>query len=215
MSTTHTRLHSQTHGFTMMELMVVVVLVGGVLLLVPSNMMGIGAVTRLDSAANSLVASLEGTKEQAVIDGYDAFLELGFRKEDGKDIAAFRYRITSQPAKVSETEDEKTTLRASEEREWIHTQWQNLPRGVIWAGYSERNGSWQKITPGGRVVEVHYLASGDIDRPTAIRIESEDLDVKDEFKFRTVLVNALTSKPHWKTGKMELKESLDASQFNY
>ena len=65
-------------GFTMMELMVVVVLVGSVLLLVPTNMMGFGALTRLDSAANTLVSALEGAKEQAILDGYDVFLELGY-----------------------------------------------------------------------------------------------------------------------------------------
>jgi prepilin-type N-terminal cleavage/methylation domain-containing protein len=215
MRLTHTNARSRQDGFTMMELMVVVVLVGSVLLLVPTNMMGFGALTRLDSAANTLVSALEGAKEQAILDGYDVFLELGFTKEGDEDYPAFRYRVTSQPAKVSESEDERTTVRATEEREWITTQWRRLPRGVLWGGFSERNGSWQKITAGGRTIEVHYLASGDVAGPVAIRLESDDLDVKDEFKFRTLMINALTSKPYWKTGKLELKESLDASQFNY
>ena len=212
---THPAPTRSSRGFTMMELMVVVVLVGSILLLVPSNMMGFGALTRLDSAANTLVSALEGAKEQAILDGYDVFLEFGYTKEDDEDVPAFRYRVTSQPATVSQTEEEKSALSATEEREWITTPWRRLPTGVLWGGISERNGSWQKITPGGRTIEVQYLASGDVAGPVAIRLESEDLEVKDEYKFRTILVNALTSKPYWKTGKLELKESLDAGQFNY
>ncbi len=187
MRTRPTPTRSNQRGFTMMELMVVVVLVGSVLLLVPTNMMGFGALTRLDSSANTLVSALEGAKEQAILDGYDVFLELGYTKQADEDIPAFRYRVTSQPAKVSESEEEKSALSATQEREWITTQWRALPRGVLWGGISERNGSWQKITPGGRTIEVQYLASGDVAGPVAIRLESEDLDVKDEYKFRTIL----------------------------
>lgn len=216
-STGNSRVRSE-RGFTLIELMVVMMVLGALLFLVPMNMDGWGAKSRLDEAANTIVAAVAAMRAQAIADGDSAFLEFGYLDEDGEKFPAFRYRFTETPAEKGqqpEGAEEEQPIR-TDEREWITSRWRKLPSGVVWTGISERKGSWRKIEQGSRRnTEIEFLPSGDMAAAVAIRIESEHLEVKEEFRIRTVLLNALTGAGRWLEGKHELPEARDAREFDY
>ena len=86
-------------GFTLIELMVVVLVMGAVLLLIPANMEGLGARGKFIGTANSLVAAFTGARERAILDAYEVALQLGtFRNEDGDYEHGWRFRFTNIPA---------------------------------------------------------------------------------------------------------------------
>ena len=214
------RHRQDARGFTLLELMVVTMIVGAVILLVPVAMMGFGARSRLELSANSVVASLAGTRSQAVQDGYEAYLELGWVEINEEDRAAIRVRFTNLPVEKKLGPDrggmDETLIDRSAEREWVYTPWKALPKGIVWNGVSVARGQWKKLNPGGKPYSIKFYASGDVERAFAIRIESEDLEeVDDEYRIATIMVNGLTSEPSWMEGLGELREALDGSHFNY
>lgn len=205
-------------GFTLLELMVVVLILGSVLLVVPMNLDGFSARSRLEMGANSLVAALAGIREKAVEDGYEAHIELGWFKAEGEDKPGYRYKYTTLPAEKAMAEGQEDPLakaRREAEREWAYTEWHPLPKRVTWVGVSEHRGQWQKLNPGGKPYTLRFFASGDVERTVAIKIESEDLETEAEYRVATILVNGLTSEPSWLNGEQELRESLDDSHFSY
>ena len=205
-----------SRGFSLLELMVVLMVVGAILLLVPMNMEGFGSRSRLESSANSIVSAIAGGREQAIIDGYDVYLELGwYRDLKGGKRQGYRFKFTDQPKETSQGEDgalENTRYR-SREREWVYTDWHELQSGVDFAGVSERAGSWQQLSAGGKPYPIRFGADGNIGRGVAIRLESQDLEVKKEFKIITIVVNPLTSEPSWMDGEHELRKARPASDF--
>ncbi len=194
--------------------MVVLLLLGGVLLLVPMSMDGFGAQTRFESSANSLVSAITGAREQAIVDGYDVFLELGWYTDlKGGKRQGYRFKFTDQPQKKSTREGEDDDNSRSREREWVYTDWHELQKGVDFAGVSQRAGSWQQLSSGGKIFSLRFGADGNIERGVAIRIVSQDLEVKKEFKTATIMVNPLTSEPAWYLGEKDLRKARNASDF--
>jgi len=206
-------------GFTLIELMVVVLIMGTVLLLVPANMEGMGARGKFVETANSLVSAVTGCRERAVLDAYEVALQLGtFHDEEGDWQQGWRFRFTNVPAQsVSDQEDESARQDAraarSREREWLYTTWHPLQDGVKITGVSRRKSIWEKLPEGGKANEIRFFADGTVEGGVAIRIESLDLDVERRYKVITVFINGLTSEPSWLEGEHELPEALPASSF--
>src|SRR5438128_622896 len=63
-------------GFTLIELMAVIVILGAVLVLLPPRIDGFGDRTKLDSAGSTMVAVETGASAQAVIDGHEVILQI-------------------------------------------------------------------------------------------------------------------------------------------
>ena len=204
-------------GFTLIELMVVVLIMGTVLLLVPVNMEGLGARGKFVGTANSLVAAVTGARERAILDAYEVALQLGtFRDDEGEWQQGWRFRFTNIPAMQVNTDDETAAAdqqRARrQEREWLYTDWHPCQPGVKITGVSERRQVWKKIQEGGKAHEIRFFSDGTVETGTAIRLESEDLDVQKQYKTITVFINGLTSEPSWSEGELELPEALPANR---
>ena len=208
-------------GFTLLELMVVVVILGTVLLLVPTNMTGFGAHTRLMDAANNVAASMTGAREQAIIDGYETHVEFGYFEEDDVKILGHRFKFTSVPQAMEtggDEDDERAERRREarqSEREWLYTTWKALPDGVTIEGVSEEQGQWRKVSES-KPFTVTFHADGNVDKAIAIRLLSETLredGASAEGAMITVRVNALTSEPSWEKGEHELPKTRPGSDF--
>ena len=205
-------------GFTLLELMAVVLLMGTILLLVPMNMDTVGAEGKLKNTSNSLVAAVNGARDRAVLDSYDVFLELGtFRKDDEWE-HGWRFKFTSlPPPEVSTTEDagaraEQRAARARE-REWLYTEWHETNSGVKIVGISERKGNWHKVSEGGEPYSLRFYADGTVESGLAVRLENIDMETEKDYRTITVFVNSLTSEPSWVVGQQELPEALPSSNF--
>ncbi len=185
-------------GFTLVELMVVITILGGILLLVPTNLAGFGARSRLEDAGNTLVAVVAASRSQAITDGYPVTLELGrYEDDDGQEHYGYRWIVTNMPAERSELLSEGVAQDAEEqkrpqEREWVETEWTNFPPRIEIAGVSEEQGNWKKPR-GDRPYAVGFRPDGGVEKAFAIRLTSPDLDLKDEDRTVTVIVNGLTS----------------------
>lgn len=207
-------------GFTLLELMVVIVLMGTIILLVPSNYGTFGARARLNETANSMAAAMAGARQQAILDSYQVSLQLGsFRDEDGEWRQGWRYEFTSVPPVRSglgelgtEIKEENRSLRA-QEREWLYSDWHAVPSGVSIVGISDEKGVWEKLSEGGRPFVLRYFADGGVETGLAVRFESEDLEVAKEYRTMTVFVNSLTAEPSVVEGEHELPEQLPATDF--
>lgn len=207
-------------GFTLLELMVVVLIMGTVLLLVPPNLSSFGARGKLNSTANSLVSAFNGARERAILDSYEVALEIGkFRDKEGDWQDGWRFRFTNIPAPEAGDPDDPTATQdlrtaRSQDREWLYTTWKRVGDEVQVVGVSDRKGQWAKITEGGKPYTIRFFADGNVEKGVAVRLESEGLeDVRREFRTVTVFVNALTSEPSWLEGEHELKEARPASDF--
>ena len=207
-------------GFTLLELLAVVLIMGTVLVLVPMNLSSIGSEGKLKNTANSLVAAFNGGRERAILDQHEVYLEIGgYRDEEADEYRyGWRYKFTNlTPMDISETEDEGELERRraarARDREWLYTSWHATPRGVEIIGVSTQKGSWQKPNPGGKPVPVRFNADGTIETAVAVRIENTDMEVRKEYRTITVLVNGLTSEANWQNGMGELNESLPSSNF--
>ena len=205
-----------TAGFTLIELMVVVLVMGAVLLLIPANMEGLGARGKFVGTANSLVAAFTGARERAILDAYEVALQLGtFRNEDGDYEHGWRFRFTNIPAQqISDDEAQQQDQREArqQQREWLYTDWKPCQPGIKIAGVSERRQVWKKLNEGGKAHEIRFFSDGTVETGVAVRLESEDLDVDKQYRTITVFVNGLTSEASWSEGELELPESLPASQ---
>lgn len=208
-------------GFTLLELLVVCAIVGGTLILVPVYFGSFGARSRLSSSANSLLSQFAAAREQAMVDGYDARLELGyFRERDGAKHLGARFWFTNLPAKGTaklaeenaERQRERVTSRA-QDRQWMYSDWRPLPDGIVVSGVSTEAGQWEKLGEGDRSFQVKFLADGSVERAVAVRLENMDLEVKPEFRTVTVMVNALSSEAASYEGLKELPRQRDANEF--
>lgn len=208
-----------SRGFTLLEIVAVVALIGFMMALVPFNMDSWGSRSRLESGANSLVAAIASARAQAIYDGYDAYLEIGQGRNDPDDELrpAFRIRYTSTPAAteefgVDEREAERLREIREREREWLVTAWRMMPKNIELLGVSSAKGNWNKPS-GERPFSLGFTAEGNVAHALAIRIEAPDLDVRREFRTATIMVNALTSLASWQEGEHELPERRPAAEF--
>ncbi|MFM8385637.1 MAG: Tfp pilus assembly protein FimT/FimU [Planctomycetia bacterium] len=206
-------------GFTLIELMVVCAIVGATLLLVPPSFDTFGARGKLSSAGNKLMAELTAMREQAILDGYEARLEIGRFAAGRTKEWGTRFWFTSVPAKgasggeeQAESARERATSRA-EERQWLNSQWAALPDGVAIAGVSLEAGQWEKLGEGERTFIVRFFPDGSVERGFGIRLESTELEVRQEERTVTVTMNPLTSEPSSHEGLRELPRQKDAGEF--
>jgi prepilin-type N-terminal cleavage/methylation domain-containing protein len=209
----------RTRGFTLVELMVALVILGGVLLIIPANLEGFGARSRLQNAANTTVAVVGASQSQAILDGHAVQLEIGsWRGEDDDDdrIYGWRHVVTNMPAQRSdqlqaqlEQDDEDARPK---EREWVTTAWTRFPSGVVVSGVSEEEGKWRKLRDD-RPYNVSFGPDGAVDRAFAIRLMTEDLDVKEEMRTMTVIVNGLTVEAASYEGYAEVSPVREESDF--
>ncbi len=213
-------------GFTLIELMVVVTILATALLLVPPNLYAFGARSRLENVGNTLVAVIGAARAQAILDGYPVYLEFGsFKDDDGKEQQGYRWIITSQPAQRSDellgaerARDPKTADqedpqdRKSKEREWLATEWNPFTRGVKLVGFSEKGDNWQRVRDD-RPYRVGFSPDGAVEKWFAIRVMSEDLDVREEDRSLTVVVNGLTGEAASYDGYREVPPQRDEHDF--
>lgn len=212
-----TRSPAPRHGFTLVELMVVVAILAGMLLLVPPNLYRYGARSRLENSANTIVSLIASAREQAIQDGHPVKVEFGvYEDEDGEEHNAHRIIFTNLPAERSELLSdgrEETDSERPDQLEWLESMWHDLSGGVVYAGISERYGQWTKITRE-RPYVVAFTPDGGVEKGFAIRVESEDLDnVKKEFRTITVKVNPLTAEAAGMDGLAEMAETREENEF--
>jgi hypothetical protein len=195
--------------------MVVVVLMGFMLLLVPASLDGFGKRSRLEAAANSLVAVLTGMKEQAVIDGHETVVqyEIGNPRDRAKGgrVRVLTVNRVRQHAKGEEGATDAP--RPVEVEEMIAGAWRAFPDGVVLAGYSQERDQWVRSNPGGgEPISVRFLPDGTVRPPHAVRFENLDMD-RGADRAMTVVVNALSSAAGVVEGEAELPMSRDAADF--
>jgi prepilin-type N-terminal cleavage/methylation domain-containing protein len=206
-------------GFTLIELMVVILILGTVLLLVPANLGGFGARSRLDTTANTLAAAMTGAREQSIQDGAPVRLQLGWYKtQDGESHQGYRWLVTNVPAAGSElTNDDpekrrETMVARAREREWITLPWRAFDAGLRVTGVSEAAGQWNKIQES-EPYEIWFLPDGTVQKGFAVRVESLDLEVPRERRTMTIIMNGLTAESSVEEGDAELPQKLDARDF--
>jgi hypothetical protein len=199
--------------------MVVCAIVGAVLLLVPPSFDTFGARGRLSTAANKILSELTATREQAILDGYEARWEVGRYEEAGEKRWGTRFWFTNLPAKGTrgdeEAEDdnrERATSRA-EERQWLTSSWAAFPDGIIVSGVSLEASVWEKLGEGERTFVVRFFPDGAVERGFGIRVENQDLEVRQEERTVTVTCNPLTAEPGSYEGLRELPKQKDANEF--
>lgn len=206
-------------GFTLIEMVVVVTILAAAILLVPMNLTSFGSRTRLENAANTLVAVVGASRSQAIFDGFSVHLEVGiFKDENGKPRHGHRWVITNQPVERSEEllQDDAYAAEAERERpaerEWIELPWTELPRGVVFAGVSEREGQWQTLREE-RPYRVTFAPDGSVEKGFALRIRSEDLETREADRTVTVLVNGLTVEAQAMDGEAEMPPQREENEF--
>jgi prepilin-type N-terminal cleavage/methylation domain-containing protein len=204
-------------GFTLLELMCVIVLLGLTLLYAAPNIEGFGDRAKLDSATNSLLAVVSAAKELAIMDGHDVRIQfdLGDAK-DRTDTGRLRYLLTSIERETPQELTPGQEARAPVEEpvdEWVETPWREFPHGVILAGYSDSSGKWVRSSEKDHPIEVRFLPDGTVRPAFALRLQSVDLS-QDVVHVMTVLVNALTSGATVSEGEAELPMQRDPSDFH-
>ena len=202
-------------GFTLIELMVVMALMGGFLLLVPIRLSGFGARSRLESGGNTIISALPAAKEQAIIDGNVVYVEFDLEKN------AYRYQVSTRthesPEELAsqeerERDEERRRALEDEEEEWIYTAWTTLPDGVKLAGFSTDREQWVTTNPGGAYPSVMFLPDGSVRPPHAVFLEG-DPDLPERSRSLTIMVNALTSLAEVTDGKSELPRKRTSDDF--
>jgi prepilin-type N-terminal cleavage/methylation domain-containing protein len=209
-----------TSGFTLVELLVVLIVVAGALLLVPPNLASFGARSRLENAANTVVSLVAAAREQAIMDGAPVRIELKVRRgEDGETFHSHRLVFTNVPVERTggreDGDEDRERRREPKEREWLVSAWHDLPSGVEFAGVSERSGQWQPIKLD-QISSLSFGPDGSVEKGLAIRVESKDLEengVKTDLRTLTVLVNALTAEATVVEGVAEMTQQRDENEF--
>ena len=206
---------ARSAGFTMMEIMVVVVILGTVLMIVPTNMSSFGAQSRLEVTGNMIVAAVAGAREQAIFQGHEVALQVAMVETDDGKVPATRMKYINrgQAGGPRGDEDDEEYVEEEEELEWIYSDWSEFRDGVALVGVSIAHNQWAKVGDS-RPFEIIFGPDGSVSGAVGIRIESEDLDdVAKEYRTYTVLVNALTSEATNYEGLVELPKTRDASDF--
>ena len=201
-------------GFTLIELMVVVALLGVLLLVIPPRLDGWGARSRLESSGNSLVSAFTGAREQAIIDGNPVVVLFDVERN------VFGYRVMNRthrsPKELQERSGQSRTEEEIEEEqreeEWVDTPWTALPDGIHIRGFSTLREQWAAGNNGGEPWTVTFFPDGSVRPAPALLIEG-DRDLPDASRFLTVTVNALTSLAEVQGGKIELPPKRSPDEF--
>lgn len=206
------------HGFTLLELMMVVTILGAALLIVPPNLYRFGARSRLENSANTLVSTVAAAREQAIIDGHPVQLELGvYKTKNGEIHHGHRLVFTSIPTQrsdlLSRDRGEEREAPRSEEREWLYTDWHELADGVKYVGVSERSDHWMKLSED-HPYAVGFGPDGGVEKGFAVRLESVDLEVRPEHRTITVIVNPLTAEASAADGLAEVPPQRDENELS-
>ena len=209
-------------GFTLLEMMVVVAILGTLLLLLPANLSGFGATSRLENAANTIVAMLGNARGKAIDDGYEIRVEFGtWSDEDGKHDGHRIFFINIPPTKAAEAGADETEIEQTRrdnleerkrERQWLHTTWHPLPKNVRFSGVSEEAKRWQKLSES-EPYSITFRPDGSVQKAFALRLESLDLEGKKEARSMTVLVNGLTAAATVGDGTAELPQKREPRDF--
>ncbi|MHC5010077.1 MAG: GspH/FimT family pseudopilin [Planctomycetota bacterium] len=204
-------------GFTLPELMVVVVIVGTFLLLVPPNLHVFGSRSRLENSANSLVAAVSLARTKAIEDGHPVTLELAIVKNEAGEIEqGHRFVFTNLPAQRSdllnpEGEEDFEPVDEDEE-ELLTTGWHIMDEGVEYVGVSEEEGNWQQLRQD-RPYAVTFRPDGSVEKGFAVRIENKDIETKREHRTITIIVNFLTAEAAAEDGLQELPPQREENEF--
>ncbi len=210
-------------GFTLIELMVVMTLVGLMLLWLPARLDGFGNRSKLDSSASTISSVLTAAREMAIIDGHEVRLqvELAPDPKDRTRTGRFRYMVVNKehdaPDALRKPGEDKKVRDASNasDEEWTTTSWRTLPQGVLLTGFSQESGAWIKTNAGGEPIEVSFFPDGGVRPPHAWRLTGVDLDEAVN-RVVTIRVNALTSTADVVEGdgpESELPKRRDPSDF--
>lgn len=210
-------------GFTLIELMVVMTLVGMMLLWLPARLDGFGNRSKLDSTASTIVSVLTAAREMAIIDGHEVRLQIELAPDlkDRTKTGRFRYVVsnkthdTPDQLKAPGTDKKVRDEATNGDEEWIMTSWRTLPEGVLLTGFSQESGAWIKTNARGEPIEVSFFPDGGVRPPHAWRITSVDLD-EGVNRVVTIRVNALTSTAEVVEGDgadSELPKRRDPSDF--
>ena len=78
---------------------------------------------------------------------------------------------------------------------------------------SEEAGRWQKVGDQEPFV-IRFFPDGTAQKAVAVRVESNELDVRRENRTMTVLLNGLTAEASVETGDAELPQKREAREFN-
>lgn len=95
------------NGFTLLELMVVLVIAALMIALVPPLMSGFGGFTEIKGAARQLAAGLRSARNQAVMKQQEAVLTL--------DLEEYRFSVTGAAREFSLPKDAKIKLYTAQE----------------------------------------------------------------------------------------------------
>jgi hypothetical protein len=155
--------------------MVVVALLGTLLLLVPANLGGFGARSRLESGANTIVSMLGNARGKSIQDGFEVRVEFGTWSDDDGRHDGHRVWFTNVPPTKSgeasaeegdiDTRRRELATERGKERQWLHTTWMPLPSGLRFTGYSEEAKRWQKV-PESEPYQVSFFPDGNVQRPS-------------------------------------------------
>ena len=194
------RSESSIRGFTLIEIMVVMMLIGMMLLWLPARLDGFGNRSKLDSSASTISSVLTAAREMAIIDGHEVRLqvELAPDLKDRTRTGRFRYVVVNKSHDTPDAlkapgADKKVRDEASTgDDEWMTTGWRTLPDGVLLTGFSQESGAWIKSNARGDPIEVSFFPDGGVRPPHAWRLTGVDLD-EGVNRIVTIRVNALTS----------------------
>jgi hypothetical protein len=200
-----------------MEIMVVVLVIGAALLLVPANIGGFGARSRLENTANTLASAVNLAREQAILDGRPVTLEFGVVKTSrGRVLHGHRFAFSTQrreQSKLLAPEGERPVRRRDEEDETLFTEWHENEDGVQFMGMSLSGGHWSEIRVD-RPFSVSFHPDGSIDTGFAVRVEAVALEkVRKEDRTMTLVVNGLTTQASVHDGYAEVPQQLDEGEF--
>lgn len=205
-------------GFTLVELMVVVAILGAVLLLVPPNLHRFGARSRLENSANTIVSLVAAAREQAILDGQPTRIDLAiYEDSEGDEHHAHRLVVSGNPVqRTARDPDAEEEERVAVDEEWVEAPWFNLSGGVEFAGVSEEADTWKKLKAD-QLYSVIFGPDGGVEKGFAIRLMSEDLaednKVKKENYTITIFVNALTAEASAHSGLLEMPTQRDDNDF--
>lgn len=206
-------------GFTLLELMAVMVIIGFLLFLLPPRMDTYGDRSRLESGANTLISAFTGIRETAIIDGHETRIQfrLPGTMTDRKNTGAYRYLVGPEERKTSkalreEGETEPDQPRRRSDEAWIESSWYALPDGVVLEGFSTTAGEWIRTNPRGDPVEVSFHPDGSVRPACALRITCIDLP-QGAARTLTIVVNPLTAAASYTEGEGDLPKSRDPSDF--